>query len=85
MHEEADVRAKMTHPYALDPARWDKPLSDVSDKGMILKPLYLPLSQTWSGPFVMAPINELVVRRSNALLGYGLLLPLTSELHILGY
>lgn len=67
----------MSHPYALDPTRWDKALSEVPDKGMSLQPLYLPLSQTWSGPFVMALINELVVRRSSTLLGLSALLSLT--------
>ena len=45
MKEPSDVRKKAEHPYAFDPDNWDKPLSDVPDKGMRIAPLKLPLAQ----------------------------------------
>ena len=69
--EPASVRDKALHPYAFDPANCDKPVSEMTDKGINLAPQKSSLSDMWGAPFLMAPINELVVRRTSALLGYG--------------
>lgn len=59
------------HPYALVPDKCGKPLKELPDKGWSLAPKFLQLSNTWSGPFIMAPHNEPIVRRSSELLAYG--------------
>lgn len=63
---DRDVRRILADPRALDPpesrdARAERPQRGVS---------YDRERDTWTAPFVMAQINEPVVRRSNALLGY---------------
>lgn len=52
-------------PYGLNPegARHGP---DTSDQVGVLRD---PVTRTWTGPFVMAPVNTRVVRRTNALLG----------------
>lgn len=60
-----EVRRVLRDPYALNPpGRRDGP--DVPDQQ---KPEWDPDFERWTAPFVMAPINTRVVRRSNALLG----------------
>ena len=71
MRAPADVRKKAMHPYAFDERNWDKPMEQVVDKGLTLAPKRSKLANMWGGPFIMAPVNEPVVRRSNALLQYG--------------
>ena len=53
--EPASVREKALHPYAFDPANCDKPLSEVTDKGIHLAPQKSSLSDMWGSPFLMAP------------------------------
>jgi short subunit dehydrogenase-like uncharacterized protein len=59
------------HPYAFVPEKCAKPVKDLPDKGWSAAPKFLNLSNTWSAPFVMAPFNEPIVRRSSDLLAYG--------------
>jgi short subunit dehydrogenase-like uncharacterized protein len=58
----------MADPYSLSPDRAAEPqLGKESD---IMTPTKDPLLARWVAPFVMAPYNTRVVRRSNALLGH---------------
>lgn len=57
------VRRVLADPYALAPEKGP-------DGRAQTKPRYSEMAGVWTGPFVMAPTNERVVRRSNALLGY---------------
>jgi short subunit dehydrogenase-like uncharacterized protein len=52
-------------PYALSPDRDAEP--DLDGEGEQLRPRYDAGLGTWTGPFVMAPYNTRIVRRSNAL------------------
>ncbi len=61
------VRRIAGNPYALDPTREGRG----PDKRDQLGVRFDGDSQRWTGPFVMAAINTRIVRRSNALLGYG--------------
>lgn len=54
-------------PYALSPARSREP--DLGDEGDLRMPVHDP-ELGWLAPFLMAPVNTRVVRRSNALAGY---------------
>ena len=59
------VRAILADPYSLNPPdRRQGP-----DARSRMGPVRDPVTGWWGGPFVMAPINERVVRRSSALLG----------------
>lgn len=60
------LRRIVGHPYSLAP----EGERDGPDDGPQMGPAYDRALGQWSGPFVMATINEKVVRRSNALLGY---------------
>lgn len=58
----------MADPYSLSPDRAAEPqLGKESD---VMTPTKDPLLGRWVAPFVMAPYNTRVVRRTNALLGY---------------
>lgn len=57
------VRLALRDPYSLCPERGP-------DDGEQRGPRYRESVGAWTGPFLMAPINERVVRRSNALLGW---------------
>jgi short subunit dehydrogenase-like uncharacterized protein len=70
MNEPVSVLKEMGHPYYLDPNKNGEPVSSLSDKGGPLLPRWSKPAQRWVGPFVMAAVNEKVVRRSNALMGY---------------
>ncbi len=85
MEAAADPWARKTlaDPYALSPDRSREPRGpgEGEPRGP-LGPLLAPLSSAlnverdratghWLGPFVMAPFNTRIVRRSNALLGWG--------------
>lgn len=54
-------------PYALSPERENDLTIDGYDKP---GPRFDGQSQTWTSPFIMAPFNTRIVRRSNALLGH---------------
>jgi short subunit dehydrogenase-like uncharacterized protein len=63
---DPSVRRVLADPYALaPPGEREGP-----DRGARRLPSYDRDARTWTAPFVMAQINEKVVRRSNALLGY---------------
>ncbi len=58
-------RRVVDDPYALSPDRGAEP--DLGDEGDLRGVEHDPELGIWLGPFVMAPINTRVVRRSNAL------------------
>jgi short subunit dehydrogenase-like uncharacterized protein len=60
------VRETLRNPYSLAPAGE----RDGVDPGEQRLPRNDPLRSVWTTPSPMAPVNERVVRRSNALLGY---------------
>lgn len=64
--QDPSLRRILGHPYSLNPPDQRKG-PDGSDQ---FKPKYDPVAKAWTGPFVMAPVNTRVVRRSNALLDY---------------
>lgn len=65
----SDVQARqiVTDPYSLSPDRGNEP--DLGKQPDLITPTRDPLLG-WLSPFVMAPYNTRVVRRSNALLGW---------------
>lgn len=63
--EDPSVRKILSDPYSLCPASERGP-----DRGEFKGVRFDAARGGWAGPFFMAPINERVVRRSNALLGY---------------
>ncbi len=64
--EDSNVRETLRNPYSLAPAGE----RDGVDPGEQRLPRRDPLRSGWTAPSPMAPVNERVVRRSNALLGY---------------
>jgi short subunit dehydrogenase-like uncharacterized protein len=64
---DGNVRRLLADPYALAPVRGEGPVLDGSDQ---LGVRWDEQLGAWTGPFVMAPINTRIVRRSNALLDY---------------
>ena len=63
-----DRRRVVSDPYALSP---DRDIEPRSGSGRDLPPPHRePLVDAWVAPFVMAPFNSRIVRRSNALLGH---------------
>jgi short subunit dehydrogenase-like uncharacterized protein len=65
-HDKA-VRRIVANPYALDPDRKERGPDGPDQKGV----RFDEDLQRWTGPFAMAAINTRIVRRTNALLGYG--------------
>jgi short subunit dehydrogenase-like uncharacterized protein len=65
---DKELRSVMTDPYSLSPERVLEP-SHGPEKD-VMTPTRDPLLERWVAPFVMAPYNTRVVRRSNALLGH---------------
>lgn len=64
--QDRSIRRLLQDPYALNPAdRRQGP-----DRDDLTGVEWDDSFRSWVGPFVMAPINTRVVRRSNALLGY---------------
>lgn len=61
-------RRLMADPYALSPDRAKEP--DLGPERDLMHFEFDPFVDGWVAPFVMAPINTRVVRRTNALLGY---------------
>jgi short subunit dehydrogenase-like uncharacterized protein len=68
MTEDADARRVLADPYALSPDRAAEP--DLGDESDRLLPGPDPHLGRWVAPFVMAPFNTRIVRRSNALQGW---------------
>ena len=64
--DDPDARRALADPYSLHPAGERAGPSSGPQRGL----RYDDTADTWTAPFVMAQINEPVVRRSNALLGY---------------
>ena len=64
---DKDLRKVMADPYSLSPERVLEPENDGRD---VMTPTKDPLLGQWVAPFVMAPYNTRIVRRSNALLGH---------------
>ncbi|AXG07166.1 oxidoreductase [Haloplanus rubicundus] len=64
--EDPVVRRTLVNPYSLAPPGERKGV----DPGEQRWPRKDPLRDEWTAPSPMAPINERIVRRSNALLGY---------------
>ncbi|MFB6350767.1 MAG: trans-acting enoyl reductase family protein, partial [Bradymonadaceae bacterium] len=63
---DPQARAAIDNPYSLaPPGERDGP-----DAGLQLAPAYDTVTEQWTAPFVMASINEKVVRRTNAVLDY---------------
>lgn len=63
---DPEIRRVMGHPYALNPDGEQSGPDGSTQQGV----RYDEDLEAWTGPFVMAQINEKVVRRSNALLDY---------------
>jgi len=66
MSGDSDARRAVRSPYSLAP----EGERTGPDDGVQLRPAYDDVVGQWTAPFVFAIINEKVVRRSNALLGY---------------
>ena len=66
--EDPAARALLADPYALSPDRAAEP--DLGDQRDLFRPHRRAEDGAWAAPFVMAPYNTRVVRRSNALLGH---------------
>jgi short subunit dehydrogenase-like uncharacterized protein len=62
------LRRAVADPYALSPVRTAEPDLGAQDDRRL--PTRDPLIGRWVAPFVMAPFNTRIVRRSNALLDY---------------
>ncbi|WP_432494817.1 saccharopine dehydrogenase family protein [Kineococcus gypseus] len=62
------ARALLADPYALSPDRAAEP--DLGPQPDVTRPARRAADGVWTAPFVMAPCNTRVVRRSNALLGH---------------
>lgn len=63
---DKDLRRVMADPHSLSPDRAGEP-DEARD---VMTPTRDPLLGQWVAPFVMAPYNTRIVRRSNALLGH---------------
>jgi short subunit dehydrogenase-like uncharacterized protein len=68
VRENREHRRVVADPYALSPDRAAEP--DLGPQRDLDRPVRDDELGTWLGPFVMAPFNTRVVRRSNALQGW---------------
>lgn len=68
VHTDPQARRVVLDPYALSPDRDQEPV--LPDERDAVPPFAAEPLGGWVGPFVMAPFNTRVVRRSNALLGW---------------
>ncbi|MFB6311292.1 MAG: trans-acting enoyl reductase family protein [Salinirussus sp.] len=64
--KDRQIRQTIDNPYSLAP----NGERTGPDTGVQLRPAYDSLTDQWTAPFVMAGINEKIVRRTNAVLGY---------------
>lgn len=70
---DAQAKKAMSHPYSLIPSFDNKAaLKELPDKGGSSWPVFSKPAQAWGAPFIMAGVNERVVRMSNALTGWKL-------------
>lgn len=65
---DSSLRPLLADPYGLSPAPLEEP--SLGDEKDVMTPTRDPLLDRWVAPFVMAPYNTRIVRRSNALLGH---------------
>jgi short subunit dehydrogenase-like uncharacterized protein len=65
---DSSLKPLLADPYGLSPAPLEEPA--LGDEKDVLLPTHDPLLDRWVAPFVMAPYNTRIVRRSNALLGH---------------
>jgi short subunit dehydrogenase-like uncharacterized protein len=65
---DASLKPLLADPYGLSPAPLEEP--SLGDEKDVMIPTRDPLLDRWVAPFVMAPYNTRIVRRSNALLGH---------------
>jgi short subunit dehydrogenase-like uncharacterized protein len=65
VRKDRSLASVLTDPYALSPRRNAEP--DLGDEADLRGAEYSEELGIWFGPFVMAPVNTRVVRRSNAL------------------
>ena len=68
VRRDARLRQVVSDPYALSPQRDAEPR--LKDEPDLFAPRRDPLLGEWVAPFVMAPYNTRIVRRSNALTGW---------------
>lgn len=68
VRSDARARAVVADPYALSPQRDAEP--KLNDEPDVFLPRQDPLLEEWVAPFLMAPYNTRIVRRSNALTGW---------------
>jgi short subunit dehydrogenase-like uncharacterized protein len=64
---DKELRRVMADPHSLSP---DRALEPDDERRDVLTPTRDPLLGRWVAPFMMAPYNTRIVRRSNALLGH---------------
>lgn len=64
--KDKELRRMLADPYALNPEGERSGPDGRPQQGV----RYDEDADAWTGPFMMAPVNEKVVRRTNALLGY---------------
>lgn len=77
----AKVLRESSDPYYLNP-KGQRPPEDVArSEGDFLMPRWDETQRRWAAPFIMAPVNTRVVRRSQALLGFPFGRPIT---HLIG-
>jgi short subunit dehydrogenase-like uncharacterized protein len=65
---DASLKPLLADPYGLSPSPLEEP--SLGDEKDVMLPTRDPLLDRWVAPFVMAPYNTRIVRRSNALLGH---------------
>ena len=68
VRRDPSLRAVVADPYSLSPERGAEP--NLKDDPDLFPPRRDPLLGQWVAPFVMAPYNTRIVRRSNALTGW---------------
>jgi short subunit dehydrogenase-like uncharacterized protein len=71
--QDSKLVKETRHPYYLVPELAAKPVQALPDRGVSMGVSRSQAANGWYGPSLPAMCNELVVRRSNALLGYGAL------------
>jgi short subunit dehydrogenase-like uncharacterized protein len=69
VRKDRSLMRVLNDPYALSPDRSSEP--ELGKEGDLRGAEYSDELETWFGPFVMAPVNTRVVRRSNALRDWG--------------
>ena len=68
--ESPETQRLINRAYCLDPPGSRYASGEGPDSPSPIKPTWSAAAKCWTAPFVMSMVNEPVVRRSNALLGY---------------